>query len=132
MFVSVTGSYKIGRVELSLRERYRYTYRPTKTTTRYDFDNQYWEDTQVKSKSQHILRSRFKVEWDIPKCKVDPWASVEVFNNRMLDKVRYSAGADYSLLKKHTFGVYYRYQRVYNDDEEDNAHYIGVSYKFKF
>ncbi len=132
VFVSVTGSYKIGRVELSLRERYRYTYRPTKTTTRYDFDNQYWEDTQVKSKSQHILRSRFKVEWDIPKCKVDPWASVEVFNNRMLDKVRYSAGADYSLLKKHTFGVYYRYQRVYNDDEEDNAHYIGVSYKFKF
>ena len=131
-FVSVTGSYKVGRVELSLRERYRYTYRPETTTTRYDFDNRYWEDTQVRSKHQHVLRSRFKVDWDIPNCKVDPWASVEVFNHRQLDKVRYSAGADYSLLKKHTFGIYYRYQRVYNDDEEGNSHHLGLSYKFKF
>ena len=132
VYASVTGSYKIGRVELSLRERWRYTYRPEKTTRRYDFDNGYWEDTNVKSKNLHILRSRFKVDWDIPNCKIDPWASVEVFNNSMLDKIRYSLGADYSLQKKHVFGLYYRYQRVYNDDEEGNTHYLGMSYKFKF
>ncbi len=132
VFASVTGSYKIGRVELSIRERWRLTYRPQKTTTRYDFDNQQWEDTQVQSKTQNILRSRFKVDWDIPNCKVDPWASVEVFNNSILDKVRYSLGADYSIQKRHVFSAYYRYQRIYNDDEEGNAHYLGLSYTFKF
>lgn len=132
VFASVSASYKIGRVELSLRERWRYTYRPEKTTTRYDFDNQCWEDTQVKSTNKHILRSRFKVDWDIPSCKVDPWASVEVFNYSMLDKIRYSLGVDYSVQKKHIFGLYYRYQRIYNDDEEGNTHYVGASYKFKF
>ena len=129
---SLTGSVKIADFKLSLRERWRYTYRPEKTTRRYDFDNGYWEDTNVKSKNLHILRSRFKVDWDIPNCKIDPWASVEVFNNSMLDKIRYSLGADYSLQKKHVFGLYYRYQRVYNDDEEGNTHYLGMSYKFKF
>ena len=132
VFASITGSYKIGRVSLSLRERWRYTYRPQQTTTRYDFDNEYWEDTQVNSKGAHVLRSRFKLEWDIPKCKVDPWASVELFNNWSLDKVRYSAGADYSLLKRHVFSVFYRYQNVRGDDEEGNIHSIGLGYKFKF
>lgn len=132
VFASVTGSYKIGRVSLSLRERWRFTYRPQQTTTRYDFDNEYWEDTEVKSKSVHMLRSRLKAEWDIPSCKVDPWASVELFNDLALEKVRYSIGADYSLKKKHTFGLYYRYQDICGEDEEGSMHSLGVSYKFKF
>lgn len=133
VFASVTGSYKIGRVSLSLRERWRYTYRPEHTTTRYDFDNEYWEDTQVKSKSSHVLRSRLKLNWDIPKCKIDPWISAELFNDWSLEKIRYSVGADYSLRKKHTFTVFYRYQDMRGaEDNEHNIHDIGLSYKFKF
>lgn len=131
-YVMLTGSYKVGRVSLSLREGWRYTYRPERTTRRYDFDNQQWEDKVIDTKHSHVLRSRFKAEWDIPKWKFDPWASVELFNNMGLDKVRYTAGVDYSVMKKHNFSLYYRYQRTYDDDEEGNIHCIGMSYKFKF
>lgn len=42
---SVTGNVDIGRLKLSLRERWQYTYRPSKITERYDFDNAQWETT---------------------------------------------------------------------------------------
>lgn len=133
IYASVTVSYKLGRIGLSLRERWRYTYRPEKTVTRYDFDNRWWEDERVLSKGAHMLRSRLKLVWDIPKSKFEPWASVELFNNLRLEKVRYSAGVDYTLQKKHVFGLYYRYQHIHDPEEtEPNIHSTGMSYKFKF
>ena len=132
-YTSLSASYKWRRVNFSLRERYRFTYRPEKTTTRYDFDNGYWEDTDVRSSYQHMLRSRFKVEWDIPRCKISPFASVELFNDMRLDKSRLQVGAEYSLLKAHSFELYYQYQHANNDEEDEgNTHHVGVSYKFKF
>lgn len=132
-YVSLTASYKWNRVSFSLREQWRYTYRPEKTTERYDFDNSWWEDKAVSSKGKHVLRSRLKVQWDIPKSKFTPWASYELFNSLRLDKTRLQAGVDYSLLKKHTFTLYYRYQNVREDDDgEGNSHYLGVGYKYKF
>ena len=130
---ALTASIKWRRVSFSLREAYRYTYRPATTTTRYDFDNAWWEDTRVKTSHQHVLRSRLKAQWDIPKCKFTPWVSGELFNNMRLDKVRLQAGVDYAPAKQHTFGLYYRFQYVCLDEEEEpNAHHIGLSYKFKF
>ena len=133
-FASLTGSFKVNRVSFSLRERYRYTFRPGHTTSRYDFDNGRWEDTQVSSKHKHTLRSRLKMSWDIPKCKVDPWASVELFNSFSIEKTRLQVGADYTWKKKHAIEAFYRYQIVNNNDDEEqtNAHYVGVGYKFKF
>ena len=61
-YALLTGSYKLNRVEFSLREGWRYTYRPEHTTKRYDFDNAMWEDKVINTKHYHILRSRFKVE----------------------------------------------------------------------
>lgn len=133
--VSLTGSYRIGRVDLSLRERYRYTYRPLRTTRRYDFDNAYWENTDVLSKHSHVLRSRLKAAWDIPKCKFKPYVSAELFNDLKLFKSRYQAGCEYSLMKKHEFTLYYQYQYVNDKKEEEdepNSHMLGLSYKFKF
>ena len=41
--VSLTASYKIQRVELSLRERWQYTYRPSKMIDNFDFDEGEWD-----------------------------------------------------------------------------------------
>lgn len=131
VFASLTATYKIQRVSLSLRERYRMTYRPMHTTSRYDFDEEAWEATDVKNKTKHVLRSRFKVEWDIPSSKFSPWASYELFNSLSLDKWRLQAGISYALSKKHSFELFYRYQNV-RDDEETNTHYLGLGYKYKF
>lgn len=130
----ITGSLDVGRVKLSLRERWQYTYRPSKTTSRYDFDNKWWEDKEVGPKGKNVLRSRLQAEWDIPKCKVEPYANAELFNSWKLTKSRYTIGADWKITKHHVAGLYYRYQDVRDndDDNEPDSHIIGVNYKFKF
>lgn len=131
----IVGSIDVGRIKMSLRERLQYTYRPSKTTTRYDFDHSQWEDTNVKGKGKNVLRSRLQASWDIPHCKIEPYANVESFNSWNLTKMRYTAGVDWKITKQHTAGLYYRYQDIQDNDDEDNepdSHIVGISYKFKF
>lgn len=132
--VSATGSVKAGRFKFSLRERWQYTYRQEKTVQRYDFDNEWWEDKLRQGKSKHLLRSRLKIDYDIQKCKVDPYLEVELFNGSTLEKMRYTAGADWKIKKKHTINFFYRYQTIHGKDEdmEANRHILGVGYNFKF
>lgn len=132
--VDLTGSIDVGRVKLSLRERWQYTYRPSKSTTRYDFDNSEWEETEVRGKGSNVLRSRLQVSWDIPHSKVSPYANAEMFNSWSLTKTRYTVGMDWKVFKHHVVGLYYRYQDVRDNDEENepDSHIIGVNYKFKF
>lgn len=131
--VDLTGNVDVGRFNFSLRERWQYTYRPGTTTTRYDHDNGWWEDTYVHSKGGNVLRSRLQAEYNIPSSHITPYASVELFNSWNLDKVRYTVGADWNIQKKHTVGLFYRYQDVNSDDDDDpNQHIVGLSYKFKF
>ncbi len=132
--VDLTGSLDVGRLSLSLRERWQYTYRPSSTTRRYDFDNSLWEDTEVSGRGKNVLRSRLQVDYNIPKCKVDPYASVELFNAWSVKKVRYTVGAEWKIKKSHTLGLFYRFQDVRGDDGDNQAdtHIVGLGYKFKF
>ena len=129
--VSLTGSYKFKRVEVSLRERWQYTYRPSKMIDNFDFDEGEWEDHEVRGKGKNMLRSRFQVEWDIPKCKFDPFASVEFHTTRDLEKTRFLVGVNHSVKKKHNFKLYYRYQ-VSGSSSEPDIHMLGMGYNYKF
>ena len=129
--VSLTGSHKIKRVEVSLRERWQYTYRPSKMIDNFDFDEGEWEDHEVRGKGKNVLRSRLQLEWDIPKCKFDPFASVEFHTARDLEKTRFIVGVDHSVRKKHNFKLYYRYQ-VCGSSDEPNIHMLGMGYTYKF
>ena len=130
--VALTASHKVQRVEVSLRERWQYTYRPSRVIDNFDFDNAEWEDHQVRSKGKNVLRSRLQVEWDIPKCKFDPFASVEFHTTRELEKTRFIVGVDHSVKKKHEFKLYYRYQLTGGDSDEPNIHLFGLGYTYKF
>ena len=132
--VTLTASYKVQRVELSLRERWQYTYRPSKMIDNFDFDEAMWEDYEVRGKGKNVLRSRLQLVWDIPKCKYDPFASVEFHNTRQLDKTRFILGVGRTIKKTHEFKLYYRYQAVNNKDGEDepNIHMLGLGYTYKF
>ena len=127
-------STDVGRWSFSLRERWQYTYRPEKTTTRYDFDTAKWEDTTVNGKAGSVLRSRVQAEYDIPACTWTPYASVELYNAWSVDKVRYTIGADWKINKKNSFGIYYRFQdyRGSSDDGDTDMNIIGLGYNFKF
>ena len=132
---SLTGSYKVGNmVRLSLRERWQYTYRPEKTTQRWDFDNECWEDKVVAGKAKHQLRSRLQIEYDKKKALLTPYANVELFNSLGIESVRYTVGTDIRLTKQHSLQVYYRFKNTRNVDEDDydpDMHYLGFGYKFK-
>ena len=131
LFASATVSLKPGRIEFSLRERWQYTYRPETTVDRYDIDDDEWETKTKDGKAQHVLRSRLQAEYDIPKCKVDPYASVECYHAKGgLQKIRYTAGADWKLTKQHVLGAFYRY--VDSHDDDPNLHVVGLGYKYKF
>ena len=134
MFAGFGLSTDVGRWSFSLRERWQYTYRPEKTTTRYDFDNAKWEDTTVKGNAGSVLRSRIQAEYDIPLCTWTPYASVELYNAWSVEKVRYTLGADWKINKKNSFSIYYRFQdnRGSSDDGDSDMHIIGLGYNFKF
>ena len=149
--VSLTGQWSVGRLDISLRERWQYTYRPEKTVTRdyysYDIDGNVTsvetdtdddgnaKEKTYKGKGKNVLRSRLMLEYNIPHCKVDPFVSVEAYNAWSLYKMRYTVGADWKIAKPHTLSFYYRYQHVRgsNDfDSDPNMHIIGLGYKYKF
>lgn len=144
---SFTGEYKIGRVELSLRERVQYTRTNSATTdeTKYrwqqNFDDNYNEiaptlqsetSPELKdAKENTTLRSRLGMKWDIPKCKVNPFASIELYTRldkwKGCDKLRYRIGADYKINKDNKISLFYLYQDA-NDDDEPKGHAVGVGY----
>lgn len=134
LYAGFTLEAPLGRFNFSLRERWQYTYRPSATTDRYDFDNSKWEDTDVRSKAANVLRSRLQVEYDIPNCKVTPYANAEINNAWSIEKVRYTVGANWKITKQHSVGLYYRLQHTSAsaDEEKANLHIVGAGYKFKF
>lgn len=133
--VDLTAKTRVGRFDLSLRERWQYTWRPQHSAPRYDFQDEAWETQDVKGKGENKLRSRFTASYDIPRSKIEPFASVELTNAWDVEKVRYTAGLSWRITKQHSVEACYRYQDVRTDDDMEydaDRHILGLSYKFKF
>lgn len=128
----VTGSYSFGNLGVSLREMYQYTYRSKAKDKKYDTDTEEWED--VKSKSQHLLRSRFQLNYRLKHTPFTPFGSVELFHGEgVLQKTRYTLGTSYSISKQHKLKLYYRYQDLrQNDDDDPDTHVLGIGYSYQF
>lgn len=131
--VSLTGSTDMGNFTLSLRERWQYTYRPEKVVQRWDEDDEEWSDKTVSSKAKNVLRSRLQLSYSKKRCPWEPYASVELYNGWNVQKGRFTVGTEYKLSKQHVLNAFYRYQHIYDrDDEDPNTHIVGVGYTFKF
>lgn len=132
-FLSLTGSVKWKNFEFSLRERYQYTYRTSKTVETIDINGNSGHK-EVDSKGKHILRSRLEVEYKIKKCNLTPFLSYELYSGLQeamaTDKMRYTVGTSYKINKKHSVNAYYRYIDN-SDDDEAAGHIIGIGYKIK-
>ena len=143
--VSLTGSHKFGKLTLSLRERWQYTYKPEYTIDArriyFDEDDEEYvaegfldgKSHTYRSKAKNVLRSRLMAEYKIKTIPITPYVSAELFNSWGLEKTRYTIGTDYSINKRNTVSLYYRYQHVSdNDDNEADRHLVGLSYQVKF
>jgi len=92
------------------------------------------QDTDRKNrKDRTILRSKLTVSYDIKGFPVDLFASVDYGCglNYTANKWKFTAGYDYKLNKMNKVSVYYRYNTE-DDDDEQNGHLVGLSYKFEF
>ena len=146
-YATVSGEYKVGRFEFDLRERLQYTRTSSATTNetkyRYDLgedplfsteDNEWITTTEPEFKeAKHnlTLRSRLSIKYDIPNCKINPFASIELYTRldkwKGYDKLRYRIGGSYKINKKNSISLYYLYQDV-NDIDEADGHAIGFEY----
>lgn len=146
LYVSMSGSFDVGRFEFSIRERLQYTYTHSAAAME---DKYRWvyvggnldepeleKKTEAEykgSKNNTTLRSRLTVKWDIRKCPVKPFVSAELFTRtdewRFHDKIRYRAGADYKIDKDNSVSLFYIYQKA-NDNDTPAGHAIGASYSF--
>ena len=146
---SLSAGLEVGRFKFSLRERLQYTYSCGKEDIRekHRFVERYDMNTGESSKVDSItyvsidasektmLRSRISVDYDIPHFKLDPFVSYEIFsdlsNSEVFEKGRLTAGAGFSLKKKHAFQFAYVWQNTTDDDESVRSA-ISLSYTFKF
>ena len=113
--VDVTGSYKVGRVKLSLRERVRFNFRT-------DSINPYEHANPAIS-----LRSRLKAAYDIRQCRWEPYAYVELYTTlnardavpnyqeyhqafkQYISRIRFSVGTEFKINNYHRLDIYYRF-----------------------
>ena len=140
-YASLTANQKVwSDLRLSVRERWQYTYRPSKAVERWklDTDDRTMEldnDYVRSGKGKNQLRSRLQLSWDKKRARFTPFASAEFYNSWAIEKVRYTVGTDIRLSKQHGLSVYYRFQDMHNVDEEDydpDMHYVGIGYEVKF
>ncbi len=135
IYGSLTGKLKLGRIELSLRERYQFTHRLGKWVPKFAADGTTPKsDEWIAPKDKHILRSRVAAEYNIRKSRFTPYASVELYNDLGsrfgVEKVRYTVGSEYKINKKNRVELFYRFVQGVSDGNE-NMNVIGVGYSFK-
>lgn len=135
VYVSLTGSLDVGKLEISLRERWQYTYRPAVDNIRMDYqddegDEGYGYTYPVKGKGKNVWRNRLQFEYKL-NSTFKPYISAETYMANGWDKLRFAAGTEIKFNKRNSLDIGYKYQKVY-DDEETDRHIVSVSYKYKF
>lgn len=133
--VFVTGILPIGNFELSLRERYQFTHRSESTAKKWNSAGVSQGNKTIDEKDYHVLRSRVQGVYKIEPIKLSPYFSTELHNDLKdgfdLEKVKLTAGVEYTLKKHHEFEVFYRYTIGISDSDEA-GHLVGLGYGFKF
>lgn len=130
---SLTGSFKVGKVELSLREAYQFTHRKSQYVAKFDSDGDPKDDEHITSKNRQLLRSRLEGEFHLKKkARFTPYASIELYNDVAygfgFEKVRYTLGTDFRINKRNSLNIFYRFIDRHG---EDNTNVVGLGYAFK-
>ena len=133
-YASLTGSVNLGRLNISLRERWQYTYRPEIDNLRMDYQHpDLGYSYAVSGKARHVWRNRLQFKYKASDL-LQPYLSGETYvAGNGLDKLRLSVGTELKVSKSSSFKVGYIFQKAYDDDDDEgNKHVISVGYKYKF
>lgn len=153
----VTGSYKVGSIKLSLREKLQTTFRNKQMIIDGDWVSDEF-DTMEKVGVSLKLYSRLKAEWSMRRVPIKPYVSVELGNtlntplpiNNYITDVKSALGVVWSINAHNSFDFYFRYAYnigkdvnvKYNDsgairkikvvDEYMHTNQFGIMYKYNF
>ena len=123
-FADLKGKMPLGDFDISARLRFEQRYKT------------YYKDENDKEPQEH-LRVKPKVLYNIPSFPVNPYVLSELFfpvfneDKKDLDKIRYTAGFEYNISKKHSVELEYTFQRDYYPKLTD-INIISVNYNLKF
>lgn len=135
IFASLAGEYSVGRLTISLRERWQYTYSPERSVAKWDGDDGSAKaDEIIAGKGENMLRSRLKADYDIRHSPFTPFVSWELYHSLSgfsYEKTRWTAGTDIRLSKRHALTAFWRYIDRRSDDDGAGGHIIGLGYQFK-
>ena len=125
--VSLTASKDFGKLSVSLRERWQYTYRPEQANKRMDYQH------SDLGKATNMWRNKLQLKYKATKL-LQPYLYGETYvGGSGFDKLRLSLGTELKLSKQSSLNVGYVYQKVYDDDDEEgNKHVLSIGYKYKF
>jgi hypothetical protein len=87
--------------------------------------------------TDHYLRERISLDYDIRNFKIDPFIASEFIFHLQPEKteneqIRLETGAEWKLAKRHTLDFFYRYQIERNVNDPIRSHVIGIDYCFEF
>lgn len=133
---SLTASKDFGKLNVSLRERWQYTYRPEQENKRMDYQHADLGYTySVKGKATNIWRNKLQLKYKATSL-LQPYLYGETYvGGSGFDKLRLSLGTELKLSKQSSLNVGYVFQKVYDDTDDDygaNKHVLSIGYKYKF
>lgn len=117
--LDVRFRYEIDRLDLTYRARYQ---------TRWDEDEVLWLNR---------FRNRVQVDYNIAKCKFDPFAYVELFLNTPGREIlgyngfRLAAGVNWKISKSHRIKPFYMFEREVGDYYPVTFHRLGLNYELR-
>ena len=112
--------------------KYKYKFNDLKSSFRLAYSN-YADDYSDLDKAENYLRYKLALKYDIPKCKLTPSVSAELFHSLDggdLYKMRYKLGLDYKLFKNNYLNANYKFDYYIN--EYKNRHIFTLGYKLNF
>jgi len=106
---------------------------------RFDFKlrTQYNSEFVKEEKTDHYLREKISLDYNIRKCKVDPFfASEAIFhmqtNESENEQIRFDTGVEWKPAKRHAIDFFYRYRIRRNIKNPIRSHIIGIDWVFEF
>ena len=119
-----TGKYNEWGVDFSLRVRFQYGFEEFLYFTSFS-DNAFVNRYRIKA-AYHIFGSRFDVH-----ASMEPWGLINNFDGRFFKKIRYTAGASYSLNFQSHLGLRYILEDEFNRVNPQQSHILVFSYFYK-
>ena len=118
--VSLTASKDFGKLSVSLRERWQYTYRPEQANKRMDYQHSdLGYSYPVKGKATNMWRNKLQLKYKATRL-LQPYLYGETYvGGSGFDKLRLSLGTELKLSKQSSLNFGYK-------------HVFSIGYKYKF